>query len=290
VGGIEHAILHLLYSRFYNKLMRDVGLIKNDEPFSNLLTQGMVLKDGSKMSKSKGNTVDPQQLIERYGADTARLFIMFAAPPEQSLEWSDTAVEGAFRFLRRIWRAVYEHVQQGPVPTLDVASLNDRQKTLRRQLHETIKKISDDVGRRFTFNTAIAAVMELMNAIGKFEDRSEQSRAILQEAFEAILLMLSPIVPHFSHGLWLELCPGRDAIVDQSWPAADDAAMQRDQIQMVVQVNGKLRGQVEVPADADRNEVEKVALENENVKRFVEGMAIVKVIVVPGKLVNIVVK
>ncbi|MGD8782792.1 MAG: leucine--tRNA ligase [Thioalkalispiraceae bacterium] len=290
IGGIEHAILHLLYSRFYNKLMRDIGLIKNAEPFSNLLTQGMVLKDGSKMSKSKGNTVDPQELIERYGADTARLFIMFAAPPEQSLEWSDAAVEGAFRFLRRVWRAVYEHIQEGEVVELDVAILNDKQKALRRQLHETIRKISDDVGRRFTFNTAIAAVMELMNAMGKFEDRSEQSRAVLREAYEAILLMLAPIVPHFTHGLWQELCPECDAIVDQSWPVVDEAALQRDQIQMVVQVNGKLRGQIDLPADADRNEVEKIALDNDNVKKFVEGKAIVKVIVVPGKLVNIVVK
>ncbi len=290
VGGIEHAILHLLYSRFYNKLMRDVGLIKNNEPFKNLLTQGMVLKDGSKMSKSKGNTVDPQQLIERYGADTARLFIMFAAPPEQSLEWSDTAVEGSFRFLRRLWKVVHNHIQEGPVSPLDVDALDDKQKALRRQLHEAIKKISDDMGRRFTFNTAIAAVMELMNAIGKFEDRSEQSRAILQEVFESIVLMLSPIVPHFTHELWQALRPGKGPVVDQVWPLVDEAALTRDQIELVVQVNGKLRGRVSVPADADRNEVETTAMADENVKRFVEGKAIVKVIVVPGKLVNIVVK
>jgi len=290
VGGIEHAILHLLYSRFYNKLMRDLGLIKNNEPFKNLLTQGMVLKDGSKMSKSKGNTVDPQQLIERYGADTARLFIMFAAPPEQSLEWSDTAVEGSFRFLRRLWKVVYNHIQEGPVSPLDVDALDDKQKALRRQLHETIKKISDDMGRRFTFNTAIAAVMELMNAIGKFEDRSEQSRAILQEVFESIVLMLSPIVPHFTHELWQVLRPGKGPVVDQAWPVVDEAALTRDEIELVVQVNGKLRGRVSVPADADRNEVEATAMADENVKRFVEGKAIVKVIVVPGKLVNIVVK
>ena len=290
VGGIEHAILHLLYARFFNKLMRDLGLIKTNEPFKNLLTQGMVLKDGSKMSKSKGNTVDPQRLIERYGADTARLFIMFAAPPEQSLEWSDTAVEGAFRFLRRIWKMAFDHIQLGPVVELDVTSLDDKQKVLRRQLHETIKKISDDMGRRFTFNTAIAAVMELMNTIGKFEDRGKQSRAILQEALEAILLMLSPIVPHFSHNLWQELCPGTDAVVDQPWPAADEEAMQRDELELVVQVNGKLRGRISVPADADRNEVEEMALADKNVQRFVDGKAIVKVIVVPARLVNIVVR
>ena len=263
--------------------MRDTGLIKNDEPYKNLLTQGMVLKDGSKMSKSKGNTVDPQQLIDRYGADTARLFIMFAAPPEQSLEWSDTAVEGAFRFLRRIWRMVSEHIQAGSVVELDVNSLDDKQKTLRRQVHETIKKVSDDMGRRFTFNTAIAAVMELMNAIGKFEDRNEQSRAVLQEAYTSILLMLSPIVPHFAHGLWLELSPDPDTIVDQRWPEADEAAMQRDEVEMVVQVNGKLRGRINVPADADRNEVEKMALADENVKRYDAVRAIVKVIEVPGR-------
>ncbi|VAW94692.1 Leucyl-tRNA synthetase [hydrothermal vent metagenome] len=290
VGGIEHAILHLLYSRFFNKLMRDVGLVANDEPFDNLLTQGMVLKDGTKMSKSKGNTVDPQQLIERYGADTARLFIMFAAPPEQSLEWSDTAVEGSFRFLRRLWRVVFDHVQSGPTVKLDVDQLDDKQKAMRRKLHTTIKKISDDIGRRFTFNTAIAAVMELMNSIGKFDDRSDMSRAILQEAFESIILMLSPIVPHFCHSLWTELSPGSVSIEDQAWPEFDESALQRDELEIIVQVNGKLRGRINVPADADRNEVEKTALADDNVKRFVDGMAIAKVIVVPGRLVNIVVK
>ncbi len=290
VGGIEHAILHLLYSRFFNKLMRDLGLVNNDEPFANLLTQGMVLKNGTKMSKSKGNTVDPQQLIERYGADTARLFIMFAAPPEQSLEWSDTAVEGSFRFLRRLWRVVFDHIQLGPTIELDVNQLSDKQKALRRQLHATIKKISDDIGRRFTFNTAIAAVMELMNNIGKFDDRSEMSRAILQEAFESIILMLSPIVPHFCHNVWSELSPGSVSIEDQAWPVFDELALLRDELEVIVQVNGKLRGRINIPADADRNEVEKTAMADDNVKRFVEGLAIVKVIVVPGRLVNIVVK
>ncbi len=290
IGGIEHAILHLLYARFYNKLMRDVGLVNNNEPITNLLTQGMVLKDGAKMSKSKGNTVDPHKLIEEYGADTARLFIMFAAPPDQSLEWSDTAVEGAFRFLRRVWRIVYDHVQAGPVQPLDVAALTEKQKILRRVSHEMIQKISDDVGRRFTFNTAIAGVMEMMNAISKFEDNSEQGRAVVHESLTAAILMLSPIVPHFCHVLWDQLSPGSGPVIDQAWPEADPAAMVRDQIELVVQVNGKLRGRVMVPADADRNEVEKQAMHDENVKRFVEGRAIARVIVVPGKLVNIVVK
>ena len=290
IGGIEHAILHLLYSRFYNKLMRDAGLLKADEPFSNLLTQGMVLKDGSKMSKSKGNTVDPQALIEQYGADTARLFIMFAAPPEQSLEWSDSAVEGAFRFLRRVWRQVYEHLQQGPTSALQVDALSDKQKALRRHTHATIQKFSDDVGRRFTFNTAIASVMELLNVLNKFDDRSEQGRAVMQEALEAIALLLSPIVPHICHVLWRQLRPEAGLVIDMAWPQADPQALVRDSIELVVQVNGKLRGRVTVPADADRNEVEAAAMADDNVKRFVEGQAVVKVIVVPGKLVNIVVK
>jgi leucyl-tRNA synthetase len=290
IGGIEHAILHLLYSRFYNKLMRDAGLVKVDEPFTNLLTQGMVLKDGTKMSKSKGNTVDPQALIEQYGADTARLFIMFAAPPEQSLEWSDSAVEGAFRFLRRVWRQVYDHVQLGAAPALQLAALSDKHKVIRRHTHATIQKFSDDVGRRFTFNTAIASVMELLNVLSKFEDKSEQGRAVMQEALEAIVLLLSPIVPHICHSLWRQLCPTAKPVIDMSWPQVDTQALVRDAIELVVQVNGKLRGRVTVPADADRNEVEAAAMADDNVKRFVEGMAVAKVIVVPGKLVNIVVK
>jgi len=290
IGGIEHAILHLLYSRFYNKLMRDAGLIKADEPFSNLLTQGMVLKDGAKMSKSKGNTVDPQALIEQYGADTARLFIMFAAPPEQSLEWSDSAVEGAFRFLRRVWRQVFDHLQAGTAAPLQIDALNDKQKIVRRHTHETIQKFSDDVGRRFTFNTAIASVMELLNVLNKFDDISEQGRAVMQEALEAVVLLLSPIVPHISHALWQQLRPETGPVIDMPWPQVDSQALVRDSIDLVVQVNGKLRGRVTVPADADRNEVEAAAMADENVKRFVEGQAVVKVIVVPGKLVNIVVK
>ncbi|MEJ2439062.1 MAG: leucine--tRNA ligase [Gammaproteobacteria bacterium] len=290
IGGIEHAILHLLYSRFYNKLMRDIGLVNSDEPFNNLLTQGMVLKDGAKMSKSKGNTVDPQALIEQYGADTARLFIMFAAPPEQSLEWSDTAVEGAFRFLRRVWRLVYDHVQQGPATPVQASGLSDRQKTIRRHTHSTIEKFSDDVGRRFTFNTAIASVMELLNVLSKADDQSEQGRAVMQEALETVVLLLSPIVPHICHALWQQLRPEAGPVMGMAWPQVDKQALVRDSIELVVQVNGKLRGRVSVATDADRNEVEAAAMADDNVKRFIEGLAIAKVIVVPGKLVNIVVK
>ncbi len=289
IGGIEHAILHLLYARFYNKLMRDAGLISNNEPFTNLLTQGMVLKGGVKMSKSKGNTVDPQALIDKYGADTARLFMMFAAPPEQSLEWSDAGVDGAYRFLKRLWARVHLHVSEGPAEAVRPEALNDKQKSLRRQIHETIAKFSDDVGRRFTFNTAIAAVMELMNALNKFEDDSTQGRAVVQEALETSTLLLSPIVPHITHVLWRTLGkPG--AVIEQPWPQVDASALVRDEIEMVVQVNGKLRGRICVPVDAGREQVESAAQQEENVQRFIEGKGIVKLIVVPGKLVNIVVK
>jgi len=289
VGGIEHAILHLLYARFFHKLMRDEGLVDSDEPFTNLLTQGMVLKDGAKMSKSKGNTVDPQALVEQYGADTARLFMMFAAPPEQSLEWNDAGVEGAFRFLKRVWALVHQHSSQGPVAALDKAALNDGQKTMRRQLHEVVQKVSDDIGRRYTFNTAIAAVMELVNALYKFEDDSEPGRAVMQEALEAIALMLSPMVPHIAHGLWQALGQ-QGAVMMQAWPAVDESALVRDSIEVVIQVNGKLRGKIEVPASADKAAVETAARTEPNVQRFIEGKEVVKVIVVPGKLVNIVVK
>jgi leucyl-tRNA synthetase len=289
VGGIEHAILHLLYARFFHKLLRDEGLVDSDEPFTNLLTQGMVLKDGAKMSKSKGNTVDPQALVEQYGADTARLFMMFAAPPEQSLEWNDAGVEGAFRFLKRIWALVHQHTAKGPVAGLDKGALNDDQKAMRRQLHETVQKVSDDIGRRYTFNTAIAAVMELVNALYKFEDDSEQGRAVMQEALQAMTLMLSPMVPHISHHLWQAL--GKEgAVMMQAWPSVDESALVRDSIEVVVQVNGKLRGKIEVPANADKAAVETAAREESNVQRFIEGKEVVKVIVVPGKLVNIVVK
>jgi leucyl-tRNA synthetase len=312
IGGIEHAILHLLYARFFNKLMRDVGLVKNGEPFINLLTQGMVLKDGSKMSKSKGNTVDPQALIDQYGADTARLFMMFAAPPEQSLEWSDAGVEGAFRFLKRLWTAVHEHVEAGvvaayPSPQLSPGgrggndfppppgegrgareNLSPELKFLRFQLHATIRKVSDDYGRRQQFNTAIAAVMEFMNALARFNDVSPVGRALRQEALEAVILLLAPIVPHICQSLWASLKPGAD-LLDAAWPCVDEAALVQDEIELMLQVNGKLRGNMKVAKSASKDEIEKSALANPAVLKFIEGLAVKKVVLVPGRLVNVVV-
>ncbi|MEP5763195.1 MAG: leucine--tRNA ligase [Halieaceae bacterium] len=287
VGGIEHAILHLLYARFYHKLMRDEGLVNSDEPFTRLLTQGMVLKDGAKMSKSKGNTVAPQGLIDRYGADTVRLFSMFAAPPDQSLEWSDAGVEGAHRFLKRLWKLVAAHVEAGEAVALDSSNFDDVQKAVRRKTHATIAKVGDDYGRRQTFNTAIAAVMELSNELGKLEDRSGQNLAIEREALRAAVLMLAPIVPHICHTLWQAL-GGEGTVMDQAWPELDESALVRDSIELVIQVNGKVRARMEVAAQADKDTVEALALEQDNVQKFLEGNTVRKVIVVPGKLVNIV--
>ncbi|AKH70814.1 leucyl-tRNA synthetase [Spongiibacter sp. IMCC21906] len=287
IGGIEHAILHLLYARFFHKLMRDEGLLNSDEPFKQLLCQGMVLKDGAKMSKSKGNTVDPQSLIEQYGADTVRLFIMFAAPPEQSLEWSDSAVEGSNRFLKRLWRLVASHLDAGAAPSLDTNNLSKTDADLRRKTHETIAKVSDDYGRRLTFNTAIAAVMELVNDIGRFEKSGEQSLAVEHEALEAAVVLLAPIVPHIGHSLW-ELLGHQEAIIDAPWPKTDESALVRSTIEMAVQVNGKLRGTIEVAADADPETIKKLARSQENVQRFIGDLNIRKEIVVPKKLVNIV--
>ncbi len=288
IGGIEHAVLHLLYARFFNKLMRDAGLLANDEPFTCLLTQGMVLKDGSKMSKSKGNTVDPQGLIDRYGADTVRLFTMFAAPPEQSLEWSDTGVEGAYRFLKRLWKQVFGHVAAGVAMELDIPALDDAQKALRCSVHTTIAKVGDDIGRRFTFNTAIAANMELLNELNRFTDTSEQGHAVMQEALEAVVLMLAPIIPHITHSLWQELGHS-EAVVDCAWPECDRDALIQDSVTLVIQVNGKVRGEIEVAADADQETIEQAALAEENVMRHIKGKSVKKIIVVPGRLVNIVV-
>ncbi|MGO3691388.1 leucine--tRNA ligase [Marinobacter sp.] len=332
IGGIEHAILHLLYARFFHKLLRDVGLVDSPEPFKQLLTQGMVLADTyyredgkggkiwiapadvaverddkghvtgatlkedgqpviaggvTKMSKSKNNGIDPQSIIDAHGADTVRLFMMFAAPPEQSLEWSDSAVDGAHRFLKRLWRLVNEQVAGGASPALDVASLNDKQKDLRRKTHETITKVSDDVSRRLTFNTAIAAVMELLNEVSKLNGDEPQTRAARQEALETAVLMLSPIVPHICHTLWQDL-GHTDPIVDATWPVADKSAMVRSEIQVVLQVNGKVRAKVDVPADISKADLEALARENESIVRFTEGTTVRKVIVVPGKLVNVV--
>ncbi len=289
IGGIEHAILHLLYARFYHKLMRDEGLIKSDEPFQRLLTQGMVLKDGSKMSKSKGNTIDPQELIDRYGADTVRLFIMFASPPEQTLDWSDAGAEGAYRFLKRFWTAVREHIDAGlERAEIDADALDEAQKAMRLKLHETIRKVSDDFARRLTFNTAIAANMELLNSLARFDDRSPTGAAIRQEVFDNMVLMLAPIIPHVCHRLWRDL--GHDSVlIDHPWPEFDAQALVQDRIELVIQVNGKLRGKIEVDADADRERCEAAALANEQAQRFIGDNPVKKVIVVPGKLVNIVV-
>jgi leucyl-tRNA synthetase len=289
VGGIEHAILHLLYARFFNKLMRDVGLIKNDEPFTNLLTQGMVLKDGTKMSKSKGNTVDPQQLIDTYGADTARLFMMFAAPPDQSLEWADSGVEGASRFLKRLWKACYEHVELGAIEAYATGELTAELKALRLQLHLTIEKVGDDYGRRHSFNTAISSVMELMNALAKIEGVDSVSRSVRQEVLQNVALLLSPIVPHICQEIYAQLCPASH-ILRAPWPQANKNAMVQDTIEYVVQVNGKLRGNLTVAREARKDVIEKLTLEQDFVTKFlVDGTTVRKIIVVPNKLVNVVI-
>lgn len=287
VGGIEHAILHLLYARFFHKLMRDEGLLESDEPFKRLLCQGMVLKDGVKMSKSKGNTVDPQPLIDKYGADTVRLFTMFAAPPEQSLEWSDSGVEGAHRFLRRLWKLVHNHASHGETSALETSSLNDQQRALHRKTHQTIAKVSDDYSRRQTFNTAIAAVMELCNEIGKIGGEQQQDRAVIAEALNAAVLLLAPIVPHICHQLWQEL-GHQDAIIDAPWPTHDEEAMAQSRVDIVIQVNGKVRARLQVAADIDSELLKQQALEDANVRRFTDGKTVRKIIVVPQKLVNVV--
>ncbi|WP_188983456.1 leucine--tRNA ligase [Pseudomonas matsuisoli] len=332
IGGIEHAILHLLYARFFHKLMRDEGLVSNDEPFKNLLTQGMVVaetyyriaenggkdwfnpadveverdakakvigaklkSDGlpveiggvEKMSKSKNNGVDPQAMIDAYGADTCRLFMMFASPPDMSLEWSDAGVEGASRFLRRVWRLAQAHVSAGPVGALDLSSLTDAQKDVRRTIHLAIRQASSDIGQHHKFNTAIAQVMTVMNALEKLPQTETQDRALLQEGLESVSLLLAPIAPHICHALWHALGKSGD-VIDAAWPKVDEKALQQDSLTLVIQVNGKLRGQIEVPASATREQVETEARANENVLRFTDGLTIRKVIVVPGKLVNIV--
>ena len=287
IGGIEHAILHLLYARFFNKILRDLGLIKHSEPFKNLLTQGMVLKNGSKMSKSKGNTVDPQSLIDQFGADTARLFIMFAAPPEQSLEWSDSGVEGANRFLKRLWKAVYDHHAKGKIAPYKEGVLTAQTKNLRFELHQTIQKITDDIQRRHSFNTAISSVMELMNTFAKVEGEDAITVSVKQEVIQNVILLLNPFVPHICHALWDHLF---NTTIDQEvWPKADPSALIKNEYEMVIQVNGKLRGNMLVSADLTQKDIELMALENEDVKRFINlESKVKKLIFVPKKLINIV--
>ena len=292
VGGVEHAILHLLYARFFNKLMRDEGLVKSDEPFTNLLTQGMVLKDGAKMSKSKGNTVDPQDMIAKYGADTVRLFILFAAPPTQDLEWSDSGLEGSYRFVNKFYRLVERFIsdlETHTVAQLDVSSLDKKQKDIRQKTHQALKKVGDDIGRRYSFNTAIATLMELNNNLSRFDDVSEQGMTVRKEAIEIMLKTLNPITPHLSHYLWGRL-GGESAMIDVLWPEVDEFALVQNEVQLVVQVNGKLRAKLMVALDMDNQAVEVLALSEENVIKFIEGKTVVKVVVVPNKLVNVVVK
>jgi len=289
IGGVEHAILHLLYARFFHKLMRNEGLVNSDEPFTQLLTQGMVLKDGSKMSKSTGNTVDPLPLIEKYGADTVRMFTMFAAPPDQSLDWSDSGVEGSYRFLKRLWKIINAH-QPVTAGSFDDIQLNEEQAKIRLKTHQTIGKVTDDCGRRHTFNTAIAATMELLNTVNRFTDsaQSDVDQIVIQEALESIILMLAPITPHFCHVLWNYL--GQEgAVMDAAWPQVDQSALTQSSILIVLQVNGKLRAKIEVPKDLGKDQLEVLALENESVKKYTDEGTVRKVIVVPGKLVNIVV-
>ena len=288
IGGVEHAILHLLYARFFHKLMRDLDLLKSDEPFTNLLTQGMVLKDGTKMSKSKDNTVDPQPLIDKYGADTVRLFMMFASPPEQSLEWSDTGVEGAHRFLKRLWKFASTHINGRRPPTLSVATMTNVQRKVRRKIHMTIDKVNDDIGRRYTFNTAIAAVMEMINALSRCELKNDNDQAIMHEGVETAILLLSPIVPHITDALWAEL-GHTEPLIDATWPKSDPTVLEQNEIEMVVQINGKLRGKITVTKNTKQKQIENQAVEDEKVKRYLEGKTIKKIIVIPERLVNIVV-
>ena len=288
VGGIEHAILHLLYARFYFKLMRDEGLVQADEPFKKLMMLGMVLQDGKKMSKSAGDAGDPQKLLDRYGADTVRTAMMFAAPPEQSFEWSEAGLEGAARFLKRLWTAVHEHVALGEVPSLNVGDLSAAGKALRRKTHETLQKADDDYGRRQQFNTVVSAVMELLNTVAKTELASDADRAAVQEAWVSAVLIISPIAPHIAHELWA-LLGMSEPLVGYPWPVVDTAALEQDSLTLVVQVNGKVRGQVDVAKDADKDAILALAKADANVQRHLEGKTVRKEIVVPNKLVNIVV-
>lgn len=293
IGGIEHAILHLLYSRFFVKVLRDAGLVDYDEPFSNLLTQGMVIKDGAKMSKSLGNVVSPEEILSKYGADTARLFILFAAPPERELEWSDQGVEGSFRFLNRIWRIVqaFEAVLAQKVTEYDHSNLNEADKDLRRVLHSSIKKVTNDIETRFNFNTAISTMMELVNALYAYKEAAKEPNAgLIYEAISDLIKMMSPFVPHITEELWRGAIDANSSVHEQSWPECDEEAMKVDNVEIVLQVNGKVRGRLTVPAEATKEELEKIAMADANVQAHIGDATVRKVICVPGRLVNIVAK
>jgi leucyl-tRNA synthetase len=293
IGGIEHAVLHLLYARFYTKVLRDLGLVSVDEPFTALLSQGMVIKDGAKMSKSKGNVVDPDELIRRYGADTARLFSLFAAPPEKDLDWNDHGVEGASRFLNRLWRFVHGHLDElRPAPPGSPAA-SEAGRAFRRVVHETIRRVSEDIERDFHFNTAISAVMELVNALQDFErssldtmEGSERS-ALLREGVEAALLLLGPVCPHITEELWSAL-GHRESLFKQPWPVADEQAMVREEVQIVVQVDGRVRSRLTTDVSAEEAVLRDMALADGRVRPWLDGRQVAKVVVVPGRLVNIV--
>ena len=293
IGGIEHAILHLLYSRFFVKVLRDAGLVDYDEPFSNLLTQGMVIKDGAKMSKSLGNVVSPEEILSKYGADTARLFILFAAPPERELEWSDQGVEGSFRFLNRIWRIVqaFEAVLAQKVTEYDYSNLNEADKDLRRVLHSSIKKVTNDIETRFNFNTAISTMMELVNALYAYKEAVKEPNAgLVYEAISDLIKMMSPFVPHITEELWRGAIDANSSVHEQSWPECDEEALKVDNVEIVLQVNGKVRGRLTVPAEATKEELEKIAMADANVQAHIGDATVRKVICVPGRLVNIVAK
>lgn len=293
IGGIEHAILHLLYSRFFVKVLRDAGLVDYDEPFSNLLTQGMVIKDGAKMSKSLGNVVSPEEILSKYGADTARLFILFAAPPERELEWSDQGVEGSFRFLNRIWRIVqaFETVLEQKVTEYDHSNLNEADKDLRRVLHGSIKKVTNDIETRFNFNTAISTMMELVNALYAYKEAVKEPNAgLVYEAISDLIKMMSPFVPHITEELWRGAIDANSSVHEQNWPECDEEALKVDNVEIVLQVNGKVRGRLTVPAEATKEELEKIAMADANVQAHIGDATVRKVICVPGRLVNIVAK
>lgn len=293
IGGIEHAILHLLYSRFFVKVLRDAGLVDYDEPFSNLLTQGMVIKDGAKMSKSLGNVVSPEEILSKYGADTARLFILFAAPPERELEWSDQGVEGSFRFLNRIWRIVqaFEAVLTQKVTEYDHSNLSEADKDLRRVLHSSIKKVTNDIETRFNFNTAISTMMELVNALYAYKEAAKEPNAgLIYEAISDLIKMMSPFVPHITEELWRGAIDANSSVHEQSWPECDEEALKVDNVEIVLQVNGKVRGRLTVPAEATKEELEKIAMADANVQAHIGDATVRKVICVPGRLVNIVAK